>query len=55
MHLPAVFAAVCCRLTSPKQVYEIHTATVNHGNVVWHPTSLAAMRQVLDDVLGLSG
>jgi hypothetical protein len=44
---------VHCRLTSSKQVFEI-PAAVNHGNVVWHPSSLAALRQVLDDVLGLS-
>ncbi|KAF6256261.1 Lecithin:cholesterol acyltransferase-domain-containing protein [Scenedesmus sp. NREL 46B-D3] len=43
---------LCKQLTSPKQVYEI-PAGVNHGNVVWHPSSLAAMRQVLDDVLDL--
>lgn len=44
---------VCRRLTSTSHVYEI-PAAVNHGNVVWHPSSLAALRQVLDDALGLS-
>jgi hypothetical protein len=46
-------SAVRCRLTSPSHVYEIPN-TVNHGNVVWHPASLEAMRKVLDDVLGRS-
>ncbi|WIA09654.1 hypothetical protein OEZ85_009041 [Tetradesmus obliquus] len=43
---------LCKQLTSASHVYEI-PAAVNHGNVVWHPSSLAALRQVLDDALGL--
>lgn len=43
-----------CRLTSPDNIYEVGAA-VNHGNVLFHPASLFALRQVLDDALTDSG
>lgn len=40
-------AVLCCRLTSPDRVHEVHGPLVDHASILSHPQGLHALDSIL--------